>query len=380
MNKPVNVGMIGFGFIGKLHANAYQNIPYVFKEPVATAKIQAILRANPGGDEAFISSLGIPVVTSSPDEFYSQPLDLIDICTPNVYHREQALMALGKHKHVYCEKPLGRTLADAQAIAQSAHRSSSLTHTALMMRYIPAVRQMKSVLENGGLGDIYHFHAHLYHSSYLNPQKPMSWRLRHADSGGGALADLGVHLLDLVRFLLGEVSWVQCHTRTYTEHRPTSPGNQQMEPVDVDDWAHCMLGLQCGATGFIEVTRVSGGTDDSTEMEVIGSRGSLKVNLEDPLNAQYYDAKRKQWLIGTLDFPPVANMRSIDQLWPSSKQSLGFMLNAHLACAYDFLQCVQSGSPSPLNFQEALATQEILEAAYQSAKSEVGKINLPLSS
>ena len=378
MNNPLNVGIIGFGFIGKLHANAYHNLPYAFKKPAATANIQAVLRAHPGGDETLISSLDIPVVTSSPDEFYSQPLDIVDICTPNVFHREQALAALSHHKHVYCEKPLGKTLSDAREIAQAAKSSKVLTHNALMMRYIPAVRQMKSILENGGLGEIFHFRAHLFHSSYLNPQRPMSWRLRHADSGGGALADLGVHLLDLARFLLGDVSWVQCHTRTYITQRPVSPGSQQMEIVDVDDWAHCMLGMKSGATGWIEVTRVAGGTDESTGFEIIGSRGSLRVNFDDPLTADYYDASRKQWQIGVQNYPPPANLHPIDQLWPSSKQSLGFMLNAHLACAYDFLRCVQTDTPSPCDFQTGLAAQEILEAAYLSARSNGERVNLPL--
>lgn len=378
MKNTINVGIIGLGFIGKMHANVYRNIPYVFKEPVVTAKIQAILRVNMGSDEALISSLGIPVVTSSHEQFYSQPLDVVDICSPNIYHREHVLTALANQKNTYCEKPLGKNLADAREIAQKAHSSKAFTHTALMLRYIPAVHQMKSILENGGLGEIFHFRAHLFHGSYLNPQRPMSWRLRHADSGGGALADLGVHLLDLVRFLLGEVDWVQCLTRTFISQRPQNAGSKQMEKVDVDDWALCTIGMRCGATGSVEVTRVAGGTDESTIIEVIGSRGSLRVNFEDPLNAHYFDANRKQWLIGQHDFPPPANLRPINQLWPTSKQSLGFMLNAHLASAYDFLQYVQAGKPSPLDFQTGLAAQEILEAAYLSAKSDGQRVNLPL--
>jgi len=378
LTPTLNIGLIGFGFIGKLHANAYHNIPYCFPNPVINAYIQTVLRANPGSDQEFIRNLNIGLVTSQLEEFYSQPLDAVDICTPNVYHREQALEAIRQNKHLYCEKPLGRTLADAQAIAESAHGSNLITHSAFMMRYVPAIRQMKSVIENGGIGQPYHFRAHLYHSSYLDPLHPMSWRLRHSAAGGGALADLGIHLMDLVRFLLGEVAWVQCQTRIFITERPTSAGSAKMETVDVDDWALCQLGMQNGSTGFIEVTRVSGGASESSVIEIIGSQGTLKVIFDNLMTVDYFNAKRKQWLIGPQDFPPPAGLRPIEQLWPASKQSLGYMLNAHLASAYDFLQCIQENKPSMLNFNTALAAQEILEAAYLSASKSSQRINLPL--
>jgi len=374
----LNIGLIGFGFIGKLHANAYHSIPYCFAHPAVTAHIQAVLRSNPGGDQEFIRSLNIDMVTSQVEEFYSQPLDAVDICTPNVFHREQALEAIRQKKHLYCEKPLGRTLADAQAIAESARKSGLITHSAFMMRYVPAIRQMKSIIENGGIGQPYHFRAHMVHSSYLDKLRPMSWRLRHAAAGGGALADLGIHMMDLIRFLLGEVAWVQCQTRTFITERPTAAGSATMETVDVDDWALCNLGMQNGSTGFIETTRISGGTSESSGIEIIGSQGTVKVDFENQMAVDFFDAKRKQWLIGPQDFPPPTGLRTIEQLWPASKQSLGYMLNAHLASAYDFLQCIQENKPSMLNFDTALAAQEILEAAYLSASKSSQRINLPL--
>jgi len=373
-----HIGLIGFGFIGKLHANAYHNIPYCFSQPAALAHLQVVLRSNPGQDQEFIRNLNINLVTSQAEDFYSQPLDAVDICTPNVFHREQALEAIRRNKHVYCEKPLGRTLADAQAIAASARKSKLITHSAFMMRYLPAIRQMKAVLENGGIGQPYHFRAHLFHSSYLDKGRPMSWRLRHAAAGGGALADLGIHLMDLLRFLLGEVAWVQCQTRTFITERPSSAGSAKMETVDVDDWALCQLGMQNGSTGFIEVSRVAGGASENSVIEIFGSQGSLKVDLEQLQTVDYFDAKRKQWLIGPQDFPPPAGLRPTEQLWPASKQSLGYMLDAHLASAYDFLQCILEKKPSMLNFETALAAQEILEAAYLSASRSSQRINLPL--
>jgi predicted dehydrogenase len=374
----LNIGLIGFGFIGKLHANAYNSIPYVFAHPAVTAHIQVVLRTHPGSDQEFIRNLNIDLVTSKMEDFFTQPMDAVDICSPNVFHREQVQEAIRQKKHVYCEKPLGRTLADAKAITETARKSGLITHTAFMMRYVPAIRQMKAVIENGGIGQPYHFRAHTFHSSYLDALRPMSWRLSQAVAGGGALADLGIHLMDLIRFLLGEVAWVQCQTRTFITERPITAGSRQKGAVDVDDWALCSLGMQNGSSGLIEVTRVSGGTSDSSAIEIFGSQGTVKVDFENQMTVDFFDAKRKQWLIGPQDFAPAARLRPIEKLWPASKQSLGYMLNAHLASAYDFLQCIQEKKPSLLNFETALAAQEILEAAYLSALKNSQRINLPL--
>ena len=206
----------------------------------------------------------------------------------------------------------------------------------------------------------------------------MSWRLRKKDSGGGALTDLGIHLFDLVIFLLGKADWIQCHARTFIQERPINSGSRSLEVVDVDDWAVCTLGMQCGATGTIEVTRLAGGVNEKIGMEIIGSRGTLKVDFDNPMTCHYFDARRSQWLSGPLDLPPQTGMNPIEALWPPTKQSLGFMLNAHLASAYDFLRCIKEEKPSMVNFEAALEAQELLEAAYLSADRNGQRISLPL--
>ena len=376
--RIVNIGLIGFGFIGKLHANAYFNIPYCFPASPVNARIAAVLRNQPQNDQTFAKSIGIQDMTANFVEFYNQTLDLVDICTPNALHLEQVQEALTHCSAIYCEKPLGKNLAEARFIESHARSAKALTHVAFMLRYIPALRQMKSIIENGAIGEVHHFRAHFFHSSYLDPKRPMTWRLRLADSGGGALADLGIHILDQIRSLLGEVDWIQCQTRTFIHQRPTTYASNTLEPVGVDDWALCTLGMKSGAVGTLEVSRFTGGIDESTEIEIFGSKGSVKVNLEDPLTAQYYDVKRKQWLIGPQDFPPPLNLRPIEQVWPASKQSMGDMLNAHLACALDFLLDIREAKNSPVNFHVGLAAQEILEAAYLSAGKNGIPIQLPL--
>ncbi len=378
-NDPVRVGMIGLGFIGKIHAQAYRAIPFCYKNTKTLAKVSAVLRTRTGRDQEFLETLGSPFVTTDENAFYDQDLDMVDICTPNALHMEQAITALNHKVHLYIEKPLGLTLSHAREIAAAARSAGVLSHTAFMMRYFPGVRQAKAVIASGALGEIYNFRAQFFHNSYMDPQRPTSWRLQHSLSGGGALADLGVHMIDMMRYLLGELSWVQCRTRTFISHRPDSPGSSKMVPVDVDDWALCTVCLKSEAQGYIEVTRMSGGMGDSTRMEIFGSRGSVVIDINDPLRCEYYDQKSKQYHFGDLDFPTPEGESEISAYWPPAKMSLGPFVNAHTACIYDFLDCIQNGKQSSLNFDDAVKTQEILEAAYLSASRNAETIQLPLN-
>jgi len=378
VNKPLKIGLIGLGFIGKIHAQSYRSIPFCYYKPKTLAKVSAVLRTKIGGDQDFLETLGSPFVTTDENAFYDQGLDMVDICTPNALHMEQAITALSHKVHLYIEKPLGLNLAHARKITAAARSVNVFSHTAFMMRYFPGVRQAKAIIASGALGEIYNFRAHFFHNSYMDPQRPISWRLQHALSGGGALTDLGVHMIDMMRYLLGEASWVQCRTRTFINQRPDSPGSSKLIPVDVDDWALCIIGLENGAQGNIEVTRLSGGMGDSTRMEIFGSQGSIIFDTKDALHCEFYDQKSKQYHIGDLDFPSPEGESEIADLWPPAKMSLGYFVNAHTACIYDFLQHIQSGKQSTLNFNDSVKTQEILEAAYISTSRNSETIQLPL--
>jgi len=376
-NDPIRVGLIGLGFIGKIHAQAYRSIPFCYKNPKTLAKVSAVLRTKTGSDRDFLETLGSPFVTTDKNAFYDQDLDMVDICTPNALHMEQAITALNHKMHLYIEKPLGLNLAHAREIAAAARSAGVLSHTAFMMRYFPGVKQAKAVIASGALGEILNFRAHFFHNSYMDPQRPTSWRLQHALSGGGALTDLGVHMIDMMRYLLGEASWVQCRTRTFISQRPDSQGGSKLVPVDVDDWALCTVGLKSEAQGSIEVTRLSGGMGNSTRMEIFGSRGSVVIDINHPLHCEFYDQKSNQYHNGDLDFLTPEGESEKSSCWPQAKMSLGHFVDAHTACIYDFLQRIRMDRQSPLNFDDAVKTQEILEAAYLSASRNAEIIQLP---
>jgi predicted dehydrogenase len=337
----MNVGLVGLGYIGKVHAHAYLSIPYCFSKPKVDAGISAMLRSGTGRDQALLKSLGSPLETTDSGEFFSQKLDVVDICSPNNLHMEHIAAAAEKKMNIYCEKPMALDLKEARAMVDKADKAGILTHTAFVMRYYQAARQAKAILASGALGEIYNFRGYVFHNGYMDPQRPISWRLQKKLSGGGALADLGVHYIDLVSYLLGGTDWVQCRTRTLITARPKSAGSTEMVPVDVDDWALCTLGLKNGAFGSIETTRMGGGIKDTSRLQIFGSRGSLEIDFLHPQAPAFFDLKRKQVISGATDFPPVADERPMSEIYPPAKLTLGDFNDTHFASVMDFLLNIQ---------------------------------------
>ncbi len=376
--SSLRVGIIGLGYIGKVHAHCYLSFPHCFPDSEIQVQLVSVLRSGLGRDTEFLHSLGNPLETTSMEEFFSQDLDLVDICSPNEFHHAQVKAALEKDHAVYCEKPLGLNLAQARESMIIAKSAGVLTHTAFTMRYAPSVQQAKAILAAGALGEIFNFRIHYFHNSYMDPMRPMSWRLRKETSGGGSLADLGIHMIDMVRNLLGEVDWVSCQTRTFITQRPLAAGISQMAEVDVDDWALCILGLKSKAKGSIEVTRMSGGLGDSCKIEIFGSLGSLEIDFSQSSNVRYYDQRRKQYQLGSDGFALPSGERPLNLLLPQHKLSMGWFKDAHLGSIHDFLLDIVENKESTVSFEAALKAQEILEAAYLSASNNSDKINLPL--
>ena len=371
-------GLIGFGMIGKVHAIAYRDLPLCYDHPQIDVRLSALLKAHPENNLAAIQAVGFQKVTSDPNEFFDQELDFVDVCSPNYLHFPQVSAALQAGLPVYCEKPLALNLAEAEELSSQANSSGLLNQVAYANRYLPAIRQMKSLIESGAIGEVLHFRTHKFHQSYLDPARPISWRLRRDLAGGGAMMDLGIHLVDLVHYLMGDISRLKAGMRTFIKDRPTQPGSQVRQNVDVDDWAHCTLETSSGAVGWIEVSRMAAGSGESTAFEVYGSRGSVAYRHTHPDTALFYDLNRKEWLEGPGDLSQAAVQKPRPGLWPTSKFSQGEMTNRHMASLYDFLLNIKEDKPAWVSFDVARKAQEVVEAAYRSATQNGDWISLPL--
>lgn len=367
MSREIKVGLVGLGFIGRVHALCYRNLPLCFSDLAVRARPVALLRSRLDTQESVVDELGFELVTTDRDEFFSQSLDLVDICSPNHLHAEQANLALRAGLAVYCEKPLAVNLEDALALADLAEQRKAVTQVAYTMRFTPAVRQIKALCQSGELGEILHFRGYVHHSGYLDESRPMSWRLRRSQSGGGAMMDLGSHLVDLTRYLLGEVATVRAETRTFVCQRCTSTGSASMEEVDVDDLALVTLELENGAVGTLEVTRVAAGASEAAGFAVYGRKGSAHFETDRPEQARVYLASQKRWVSGFPDLPGLPGERPMEMLWPNAKFSQGHFTNQHMAAAYDLLLNVAEQRSSMIDFRSAARDQAVVEAAYESA-------------
>jgi predicted dehydrogenase len=376
--KEIRLGLVGFGTIGKFHTMAYRNLPLSVKDPQVKPRLVALLRSQLGGGSAPAAAACFDMVTTDPEEFYAQGLDAVDICTPNHLHLTQVSRALEAGVAVYCEKPLAVNWQEALMLSNLAEARRVITQVAYGMRYAPGIRQIKSLLQEGLLGEVFHFRAYKYHASYLDEKRPITWRLRFDQSGGGAFQDLGSHLADLAGYLLGQPARLRAEMRTFIRQRPQGQSGT-MGVVDVDDWARCSLEYAGGAAGTLEVSRMAAGAGEATGLEIYGSKGSLIYRNDRPETADYYDLSKKHWQ--TSDLMPVEKSgdRPISQLWPEKKFSQGDMLNRHLAEIYDFLLNAAEKTPSSIDFRAAARAQGLVEAAYRSSVQDGAWLNLPLA-
>jgi len=276
----IGIGMLGYAFMGKAHSNAYKKLPYMMYPPVAIPKLAAIA----GRDESAVKEAAARYgyaksYTDWHDLLADDNVQLFDNGGPNDMHAEPCIEAAKAGKHILCEKPLARTAEEAKTMLDAVTKAGVKHAVAFNYRFVPAIRQAKMLIESGALGQIYHFRA-VYLQEWIMPHygTPHIWRLDKAVAGSGALGDLGAHIIDLGRFLVGEFRSVSAMARTFIPERPGSDG--KMKKVDVDDAFVSAIEFENGAIGTIEATRFAGGHKNSNCFEVNGEKGSIRFNLE----------------------------------------------------------------------------------------------------
>ncbi|HAJ35909.1 MAG TPA: dehydrogenase [Chloroflexi bacterium] len=276
----IGVGMLGYAFMGKAHSNAFKKIPYMMYPPPAIPKLAAICGRNEAATRAAAIRFGYDRYYTDWREMLADPaVQLFDNGGPNDAHAEPSIAAAQAGKHILCEKPLARTAEEAKTMLDAVQKAGVKHMVAFNYRFVPAIRQMRKLIESGALGRIYHFRA-VYLQEWIMPHynMPMIWRLDKRVAGSGALGDLGAHIIDLGRYLVGEVESVSAMTRTFITERPWGDGT--MGKVDVDDAFAAVVSFDNGALGTVEATRFAAGRKNGNVIEINGEKGSLRFNLE----------------------------------------------------------------------------------------------------
>ena len=277
----IGVGVVGTGFMCQAHVNAYRTLPYMAYPPPARPRLRGVATRLVADAQAAAGRYGFERAYADWREMLADPaIDLIDNCGPNNIHAEVSIAALDAGKHVLCEKPLGRNAAESRRMLEAARSATGKHMVAFNYRFVPAVRKARLLMEQGALGRIHHFRARYCQDWLADPEFPRVWRLRKALSGSGVLGDLGSHIVDLARFLVGEPTVVNARLKTFVSERPLAEDSAERGPVDVDDAFVALVEFDNGAIGTLESTRFAVGHRNANIFEINGSKGSLRFNLE----------------------------------------------------------------------------------------------------
>jgi len=275
----IGVGMLGYAFMGKAHTNAFKKLPYMIYPPPAIPKLIAIAGRNEEAVREAAKRYGYEgYYTDWKEMLKDDRIQLFDNGGPNDAHAEPCIAAAQAGKHVLCEKPLARSAKEAAAMLEAVQKAGVVHMVAHNYRFVPALRLARDLISSGKLGEIYHFRAVYLQEWIMDPDFPYVWRLDKKISGSGTLGDLGSHIIDLARFLVGEPRKVSGMAKTFIKQRPI-PGGGTGE-VSVDDAFMAMLEFESGALGTLEASRFCAGRKNYQVIEINGSKGSLVYNLE----------------------------------------------------------------------------------------------------
>jgi predicted dehydrogenase len=275
----IGVGMLGYAFMGKAHTNAYLTIPHMMYPPVAIPKLVAIAGRNEEAVSAAARRYGYQsYYTDWRKMLEDDRVQLFDNGGPNDAHAEPSICAAEAGKHILCEKPLARTAEEAKQMLDAVQKAGVKHMVAFNYRFVPAIRQIRNLIDSGALGQIYHFRA-VYLQEWIMPHygTPMIWRLDKSAAGSGALGDLGAHIIDLAHYLVGGIKSVSALAKTFIKDRP---GNGGMAEVKVDDAFVAAIEFENGAIGTLESTRFAAGRKNYNCFEINGEKGSIRFNLE----------------------------------------------------------------------------------------------------
>jgi predicted dehydrogenase len=264
---PIGVGMLGYAFMGKAHANGYKKLSYMAWPPPLMPRLVSIA----GRDEQAVSAAarryGFERYVTDWRELVADPeVELFDNGGPNNLHAEPTIAAAEAGKHVICEKPLGRDAAESHEIWQRVEAAGVVHMCAFNYRFVPAVRLARQLLEAGDLGEIHHFRGRYLQEWGATDAEV--WRFDKSLAGSGALGDLGTHVIDLARYLVGEIAAVSALAATFR------PGRE------VDDAFESVVAFESGAVGTIEATRFATGRKNAFQWEINGSKGSIAFDME----------------------------------------------------------------------------------------------------
>lgn len=367
--KTYRVGVLGAGFMGRTHAWCWRSLPYFYADLPFRCVLHGVCTSRPETALKAREELGFARAYDSADALIADPeIDIVDIATPNNFHKDALLAAHAAGKPVYCDKPLTGNLDEALAL-EAALGEAAVGQMVFHNRFFPATLRARQKIEAGDLGDIVCFRVEYLHSGNVAPGKRLAWKDRR-DYGGGVLYDLGSHALDLVTWLCGQtLAEVDARQKTLHRTRPSLEDPAVLVEQDSDDMTLMLALLSGGAMGTIEASKIATGSQDELRFEIHGTRGALRFNLMDPNYLDWFDQSDPETpLGGDSGFQRLHCVQRYPApaCFPAPKASVGW-LRGHLHCLYSFIDSVHAGRPCEPSLARGVAIEKMLAAAARSA-------------
>ncbi len=382
--KKLRLAMIGCGFMGKAHSNAWRQATHFFPLK-ADVELDTICGCR-GEGKVIVpqavarwgfnrGSTNWHAVVASPE------IDVVDIVAPNHVHAQIAIAAAKAGKHILCEKPLAMNSKQCAEMVKAVKKAGVIHMVNQNYRRVPAISLAKKMIENGSIGTIYHFRARYAQDWITDPNFPLVWRLRKEVSGSGAHGDLNAHIIDLSRFLIGEYKEVCGMMHTFIKRRPLEDkgakreglggtASRKMGTVTVDDTALFIGRFENGAIASLEATRFALGRKNHITIEINGSKGSLYFDLEDMNRLQFFDnsdAPDRQGFRDILVTQPGEIHPYVGKWWPPG-HIIGYE-HSFVHAVADFVNAIVDGKPVAPTFEDGLRNEQVLEAVERSAKT-----------
>ncbi|WP_206446691.1 Gfo/Idh/MocA family protein [Agrococcus sp. KRD186] len=378
--QDINIALIGGGFMGKAHSLAYAAMPMFFWPAPARPIRKTVVDVTEELASTAADRFGWERYATSWQEVIDDPtIDVVDIATPNHLHAEIAIAAAEAGKHVICEKPLAPSAADAKRMLDAVERAGVVSAVAFNYRRTPAVALAKKYIDEGAIGTILNFRGTYLQDWSADPDSPLSWRFQKKIAGSGAVGDIGSHVVDLARYLVGEISEVSSIVSTFIKDRPLQSsgfdalgGSVKSDgprgEVDVDDESVSLVKFRDGAVGSIEATRNAWGRNNFITFEIHGTEGSIVFNYEnrDELQVAFKNDPSDRRGFRTVYTGPSTPYG--DALWPIPALGIGYG-ETKIIEAYEVMKAIVEGGSVRPDFADGYQTALIDEAILESGRT-----------
>ena len=371
MTKPLNIGLVGYGFMGRTHSNAYKRVNDFFER-----EYRPVLKAVCGRDaekaQAFASQWQYESVETDWQTLIARDdIDAIDICTPNNTHAEIAIAAAEAGKMVLCEKPLSMNVEEGQRMVAAVNQAEVPNTVWYNYRRVPAVTLAKQLVQEGRLGRIFHYRAQFLQDWTIDADLPQGgaalWRLDVAAAGSGVTGDLLAHCIDTAIWLNGSIRDVTAMTETFVKERMHNLTGK-VEKVGIDDACSFLCHFENGSLGLFESTRYARGHKALYTFEINGEHGSLRWDLHDLHRLKVFNNREESIIRGWHDVHVTdGDMPYMDKWWVPGLQ-IGYE-HTFVHQVADFLEDLAAGRATSPTFAEALETQKVCQAVLSSAEA-----------